>query len=54
MGVENMSAISHRLANINQEIRYFTRAAFAGDITYITAMYEIQKLAEERERLWTQ
>lgn len=49
-----MSTISHRLANINQEIRYFTRAALAGDVAYITAMYEIHKLAEERERLWTQ
>ena len=53
-GVWIMNQNSQRLADINQEIRNFTRAAFVGEISYLSAGFEIQKLAYERDRLWAQ
>lgn len=43
---------AERLVDIEQEIKTLTTAAITGDITHVTARYEIQKLANERECIW--
>ena len=43
---------ARRLADIEQEIKTLTTAAITGDIKYVTARYEIQKLSNERECIW--
>ena len=43
---------SRKLADIDQEIRGFARAAFGGEISYLTARHEIQALRDEREKIW--
>ena len=48
-----MEQITQRLYEINQGIRDLFQDALAGEISFTTARYEIQKLAHERELIFT-
>lgn len=43
---------AERLVEIRHEIKDLARDAFAGKITYYTAVCKAQELDEEKERLW--
>ena len=49
-----MEQIARSLYEINQGIRDLFQAALAGEISFATARYEIQKLADERKLIFAQ
>ena len=51
-GLIMITPTAKRLVEIDQEMRNLTRAALTGQMSYLSAGYEIQKLAYEREQLW--
>jgi predicted Zn-dependent protease len=51
-GLIMITKTAERLVEIEQEIKALTTAAITGEISHVTARYEIQKLSNEREGLW--
>jgi len=43
---------AEQLVEIEHKIKDLTTAALTGEMSYLSAGCEVQKLAKERERLW--